>query len=61
VENLRNMPLSQVAQEVESIWAEYLAPDAKCSVNIDCRSLELTKEAMTTPSRWSYDVAAVFY
>jgi hypothetical protein len=59
IETLKNLPLSQVPDEVISIWAEYLAPDAKCSVNIDCRSLELTKEALNPPSRWSFDVAAV--
>ncbi|CAB3379890.1 Hypothetical predicted protein [Cloeon dipterum] len=58
VENLKSLPLSQVASEVELIWNEFLTQDAKCSVNIDCRSLEVTKEAIATPSRWSYDVAA---
>ena len=59
VENLKRLPLSQVPQEVDAIWAEYLAPDATCSINIDARSLDLTREAMNTPSRWTYDVAAV--
>ncbi|RZF34282.1 hypothetical protein LSTR_LSTR010256 [Laodelphax striatellus] len=47
-----------VQERVTEIWAEYLAPDASCPVNVDSHSHELTKRNMQHPDRWSFDTAA---
>ena len=38
--------------------SEFLSPGAKSEINIDGRTLEATKLAMKTPSRYTFEVAA---
>ena len=59
VQQLKQLPLREVQSRVAAIWAEFLAPDASCPVNVDGRSLEVTKRNMAdNPDRWSFDNAA---
>lgn len=59
VQELKALPQKDVMQRVNVIWAEYLAPDASCPVNVDSHSLEITKKNMLQPDRWTFDTAAV--
>lgn len=43
---------------MDEIWAEFLAADASCPINVDSRSYEITKKNLESPDRWSFDVAA---
>ena len=38
--------------------SEFLSPGAKSEINIDGRTLEATKQAMKTASRFTFEVAA---
>ena len=38
--------------------SEFLAPGAKAEINIDGKTMEATKQAMKTPSRFTFEVAA---
>ena len=38
--------------------SEFLSPGAKAEINIDGKTMEKTKQAMKTPSRFTYEVAA---
>ncbi|XP_050314334.1 regulator of G-protein signaling 7 [Anthonomus grandis grandis] len=58
VQELKCLPQSQVQQKVSDIWDYYLASDAKCPINVDSHSYELTKKCMENPDRWSFDNAA---
>ncbi|XP_018899894.1 regulator of G-protein signaling 7 isoform X2 [Bemisia tabaci] len=58
VQELKALPQKDVEGKVNEIWAEFLAPDAKCPINVDSQSYELTKKNMLTPDRWTYDTAA---
>ncbi|XP_075227494.1 regulator of G-protein signaling 7 isoform X2 [Lycorma delicatula] len=58
VQELKALPQRDVQERVAEIWAEYLAPDASCPVNVDSHSHEVTKRNMTHPDRWSFDTAA---
>lgn len=58
VQELKALPQRDVQERVTEIWAEYLAPDASCPVNVDSHSHELTKRNMQHPDRWSFDTAA---
>lgn len=58
VQELKALPQKDVQQRVSEIWAEYLAPDASCPVNVDSHSHEITKKNMSHPDRWSFDTAA---
>ena len=40
------------------INSEFLSPGAKAEINIDGKTMEKTKQAMKTPSRFTYEVAA---
>lgn len=57
---MKSMPQSAIKEAIQKIWDEYLAPDSPRSVNVDSKSIELAREAITSPNpnRWSYDVAA---
>jgi regulator of G-protein signaling len=59
VQELKALPQKDVAQRVAEIWAEYLAPDASCPINVDSHSHEITKRNMAQPDRWTFDTAAV--
>lgn len=61
VQELKALPQSEVQEKVSEIWAEYLAPDASCPINVDCQSYDVTKKNMENPDRWSFDCAAVSY
>lgn len=56
---MKALPQSEVQEKVAEIWAEYLAPDASCPINVDCQSYDVTKKNMENPDRWSFDCAAV--
>ncbi|XP_046669778.1 regulator of G-protein signaling 7 isoform X2 [Homalodisca vitripennis] len=58
VQELKALPQKDVLQRVNEIWAEYLAPDASCPVNVDSHSHEITKRNMAQPDRWTFDTAA---
>ena len=38
--------------------SEFLAPGAKAEINIDGKTMEATKQAMKTPTRFTFEVAA---
>lgn len=57
-QELKSLPQREVAEKANEIWQEFLSPDASCPVNVDSRSLELTRRAMDNPDRWTFDVAA---
>lgn len=61
VQEMKALPQSQIKEKVNSIWREFLSPDAACPVNVDSKSIELAREAVQTagtPNRWCFDVAA---
>uniref|UniRef100_A0A1B6MK51 RGS domain-containing protein n=1 Tax=Graphocephala atropunctata TaxID=36148 RepID=A0A1B6MK51_9HEMI len=58
VQELKALPQKDVLQRVSEIWAEYLAPDASCPINVDSHSHEITKRNMAQPDRWTFDTAA---
>lgn len=52
-------------RELESMWlrnlfscSEFLSPGAKAEINIDGKTMEATRAAMKTPTRYTYEVAA---
>jgi regulator of G-protein signaling len=59
VQELKALPQSDVQNKVQEIWMEFLAPDASCPINVDCKSYEITKKNMESQDRWSFDCAAV--
>lgn len=59
VQTLKTLPQSEVQNKVNEIWAEFLAPDASCPINVDSKSYEVTKKNMENLDRWSFDCAAV--
>lgn len=61
VQILKTLPQSQVQEKANEIWAEFLAPDASCPINVDSKSNEVTKKNMENPDRWSFDCASVCY
>ncbi|XP_055547042.1 regulator of G-protein signaling 7-like [Wyeomyia smithii] len=67
IQDMKAQPQSKIKDAANAIWNEYLAPDAACPVNIDSKSLELARDAISggtvSQSRWCFDVAAdhVFY
>ncbi|XP_045482456.1 regulator of G-protein signaling 7 isoform X1 [Harmonia axyridis] len=58
VQELKSLPQSEVQTKVNEIWAEFLAPDASCPINVDCQSYEVTKKNMENLDRWSFDCSA---
>ncbi|XP_066999200.1 regulator of G-protein signaling 7 [Anabrus simplex] len=58
VQEVKALPQKDVQDRVNEIWAEFLAPDASCPINVDSQSYEVTKKNMELPDRWSFDVAA---
>lgn len=59
VQEVKALPQSEVQNKVQDIWNEFLAPDASCPINVDCKSYEITKKNMENQDRWSFDCAAV--
>lgn len=59
VQELKTLPQSQVQDKVKEIWSYFLASDAKCPINVDSHSYEITKKNMETPDRWTFYNAAV--
>ncbi|XP_037072180.1 regulator of G-protein signaling 7-like [Pollicipes pollicipes] len=57
LQELKTLPQRAVAARVQEIWSEFLAPDASVPVNIDSRSLDVTKRNMEQPDRWTFDAA----
>ncbi|XP_053672255.1 regulator of G-protein signaling 7-like [Anopheles nili] len=61
VQSMKAQPQSKVKEAAHAIYLEFLAPDAPCPVNVDSKSMELAREAVssTAPAnRWCFDVAA---
>ncbi|KAL1131608.1 hypothetical protein AAG570_011222 [Ranatra chinensis] len=58
VQELKTLPQKDVEQRVNDIWAEFLAADASCPVNVDSHSHDITKKNMAKPDRWTFDIAA---
>lgn len=61
VQELKCLPQKDVHDKVQAIWDEYLAPNAPVPVNIDCKSMNITKKNMQNSDRWTFDAAAVSY
>lgn len=60
VQELRYGPGTEgkIKKKVKEIWDEFLAPGAKAEINIDGKTMEATKIAMKSPSRFTFEVAA---
>ncbi|KFB51414.1 AGAP006629-PA-like protein [Anopheles sinensis] len=61
VQSMKAQPQSKVKEAAHAIYLEFLAPDAPCPVNVDSKSMELAREAVSStapPNRWCFDVAA---
>lgn len=58
VQELKCLPQSEIQNKVQEIWAEFLAPDASCPINVDSKSYEVTKRNMENLDRWSFDCSA---
>ncbi|KAH8303250.1 hypothetical protein KR059_004744 [Drosophila kikkawai] len=61
VQEMKALPQSEIKEAIQKIWQEFLAPDAPCPVNVDSKSVELAREAVSSPNgpnRWCFDVAA---
>lgn len=50
IQDMKSLPQCQISKAAHSIWNEFLTEDAPCSVNIDSKSLELTREALNINS-----------
>jgi hypothetical protein len=59
VQELKALPQKSVAEKVQAIWDEFLAPEASAPVNIDSKSMNITRQNMEHPDRWTFDEAAV--
>ncbi|CAK9293378.1 unnamed protein product [Gordionus sp. m RMFG-2023] len=55
---LKTAPAKQVAEIVQTIYDNYFSTSATFSLNIDCKSENLTRENMKNPSRNTFDEAA---
>jgi regulator of G-protein signaling len=57
---MKSLKQSQIKETANQIWEEFLAPDASMPVNVDSKSLDMARQAHTSPqpSRWCYDMAA---
>lgn len=53
--------MSEVPKRAQEIWAEFLAPDSTCLVNVDSHSYEQTRKNIqdSQADRWSFDTALV--
>jgi regulator of G-protein signaling len=51
--------MSEVPKRAQEIWAEFLAPDSTCLVNVDSKSYEQTRQNIqeSQADRWSFDTA----
>ncbi len=54
-----NLPTSNTNSMAFSLSSsEFLSPGAKAEINIDGKTMEATKQAMKTPTRYSFEEAA---
>lgn len=60
VQELKRGPGSdtKIKKKVKEIFDEFLSKGAKAEINIDSKTMEETRVAMKTPSRYTYDRAA---
>jgi regulator of G-protein signaling len=60
VQELKRGPGSdtKIKKKVKEIFEEFLSKGAKAEINIDGKTMEETRIAMKTPSRYTYDKAA---
>ncbi|KAF2350806.1 G-protein gamma-like domain, partial [Trinorchestia longiramus] len=58
LQELKALPQRAVTDKVQAIWDEFLAPDASAPVNIDSKSMNITRKNMEHPDRWTFDEAA---
>lgn len=61
VQSMKAQPQSKVKEAAHAIYLEFLATDAACPVNVDSKSMELARLAVSSespPNRWCFDVAA---
>lgn len=61
VHELKALPQKDVEKKVEEIWEQFLAPNAPIPVNIDSKSMNITKKNIQNPDRWTFDAAAVSF
>lgn len=59
MQELKCLPQKDVNAKVQEIWDEYLSPNAPVPVNIDSKSMNITKKNMQNRDRWTFDAAAV--
>ncbi|XP_051155058.1 uncharacterized protein LOC127277749 isoform X3 [Leptopilina boulardi] len=58
VKDLRHSYQAQIAEKVNEIFKEFLAPGAPCEINIDGKTMEKVHQEMKNPSRFTFDSAA---
>ncbi|ROT78981.1 hypothetical protein C7M84_002289, partial [Penaeus vannamei] len=58
VQELKCLPQKDVNDKVQAIWDQFLAPNAPVPVNIDSKSMNITKKNMQNRDRWTFDAAA---
>ncbi|XP_076750633.1 regulator of G-protein signaling 11 isoform X2 [Xylocopa sonorina] len=58
VKDLRHSFQAQIANKVNEIFKEFLAPGAPCEINIDGKTMEKVHQEMKNPSRFTFDSAA---
>ncbi|XP_074647639.1 regulator of G-protein signaling 7-like [Tubulanus polymorphus] len=56
-EEMKYGPQSNVADRVQEIFREFLAPGAPCEINIDGKTMEQTQANMANPNRYTFDAA----
>ncbi|XP_021963970.1 regulator of G-protein signaling 7 [Folsomia candida] len=59
IQDLKRLPMSELPKRAQEIWAEFLAPDSTCLVNVDSKSYEQTRQNIqeSQADRWSFDTA----
>ncbi|XP_042874072.1 regulator of G-protein signaling 7-like [Penaeus japonicus] len=58
VQELKCLPQKDVHDKVQAIWDQFLAANAPVPVNIDSKSMNITKKNMQNRDRWTFDAAA---
>ncbi|XP_006813443.1 regulator of G-protein signaling 9-like [Saccoglossus kowalevskii] len=56
-EELKFSPQSQIEQNVQEIYKEFLATGARCEINVDGKTVEVTQKALQKPCRFTFEAA----
>ncbi|XP_064421287.1 regulator of G-protein signaling 6 [Latimeria chalumnae] len=57
VQDLKKRPLQEVADRIQEIWQEFLAPGAPSAINLDSHSYEKTSQNVKDPGRYTFEDA----